>query len=229
MNKVLIAFIILWTLILIRAFRRGFIRSFLSFIAFIVLTGGLYFLVPLTNSVMAESENVQVWAQERCSDYIRSKTEKEREKAAESLEEGENADSLTAAAGLFLWQIAGSDAVVDAAAEKLSPVLIWVVSFIITALILMAAVIVFSILVRHRIRKMHFRGADRALGLIPGILKCLLLAWIVLLIIKAVNIFGIASELGEDIDSSLLLTFLYQKNPLFGLLNKVLQAFLTAG
>lgn len=229
MNKVLIAFIILWTLILIRAFRRGFIRSLLSFVTFIVLVGGLYFLVPLTNSVIAESENVQVWAQERCSDYIRSKTEKEREKAAESLEEGENADSLTAAAGLFLWQIAGSDAVVDAAAEKLSPVLIWVVSFIITALILTAAVIVFSILVRHRIKKMHFRGADRALGLIPGILKGLLLAWIVLLVIKAVNIFGIASELGEDIDSNLLLTFLYQKNPLFGLLNKVLQAFLTAG
>lgn len=229
MNKVLIAFIILWTLILIRAFRRGFIRSLLSFATFLVLVGGLYFLVPLTNSVMAESENVQVWAQERCSDYIRSKTEKEREKAAESLEEGENADSLTAAAGLFLWQIAGSDAVVDAATEKLSPVLIWVVSFIITALILTATVIVFSILVRHRIKKMHFRGADRALGLIPGILKCLLLAWIVLLVIKAVNIFGIASELGEDIDSSLLLTFLYQKNPLFGLLNKVLQAFLTAG
>ncbi len=231
MSKLLIVFLILWVVILFRSVRRGFIRTILSFILFIVFIVGVKYLTPVTNQTMSESSNMQNWAQEKCEDYVRGQLGKKSSEATiafAGILGIENTDSLGTAEGI-INQLLTSDETVTMIASKLTPFLIWIVSLLLTAVILMAALIIFSILISRAVRRSVFAGIDKVLGVVPGVLKCLLWAWIVLLIIRIVSLFGLANNVTADIESSQILTFLYKNNPLAEMAIKTIENLIGQG
>ena len=231
MSKLLIVFLILWAVILFRSVRRGFIRTILSFILFIVFIVGVKYLTPVTNQTMSESSNMQNWAQEKCEDYVRGQLGKKSSEATIAFAGVlgiENTDSLGTAEGI-INQLLTSDETVTMIASKLTPFLIWIVSLLLTAVILMAALIIFSILISRAVRRSAFAGIDKVLGAVPGVLKCLLWAWIVLLIIRIVSLFGLANNVTTDIENSQILTFLYKNNPLAEMAIKTIENLIGQG
>ena len=231
MSKLLIVFLILWVVILFRSVRRGFIRTILSFILFIVFIVGVKYLTPVTNQTMSESSNMQNWAQEKCEDYVRGQLGKKSSEATiafAGILGIENTDSLGTAEGI-INQLLTSDETVTMIASKLTPFLIWIVSLLLTAVILMAVLIIFSILISRAVRRSVFAGIDKVLGVVPGVLKCLLWAWIVLLIIRIVSLFGLANNVTADIESSQILTFLYKNNPLAEMAIKTIENLIGQG
>ncbi len=231
MSKLLIVFLILWVVILFRSVRRGFIRTILSFILFIVFIVGVKYLTPVTNQTMSESSNMQNWAQEKCEDYVRGQLGKKSSEATiafAGILGIENTDSLGTAEGI-INQLLTSDETVTMIASKLTPFLIWIVSLLLTAVILMAALIIFSILISRAVRRSVFAGIDKVLGVVPGVLKCLLWAWIVLLIIRIVSLFGLANNVTTDIENSQILTFLYKNNPLAEMAIKTIENLIGQG
>ena len=231
MSKLLIVFLILWVVILFRSVRRGFIRTILSFILFIVFIVGVKYLTPVTNQTMSESSNMQNWAQEKCEDYVRGQLGKKSSEATiafAGILGIENTDSLGTAEGI-INQLLTSDETVTMIASKLTPFLIWIVSLLLTAVILMAVLIIFSILISRAVRRSAFTGIDKVLGVVPGVLKCLLWAWIVLLIIRIVSLFGLANNVTTDIENSQILTFLYKNNPLAEMAIKTIENLIGQG
>lgn len=231
MSKLLIVFLILWAVILFRSVRRGFIRTILSFILFIVFIVGVKYLTPVTNQTMSESSNMQSWAQEKCEDYVRGQLGKKSSEATiafAGILGIENTDSLGTAEGI-INQLMTSDETVTMIASKLTPFLIWIVSLLLTAVILMAALIIFLILISRAVRRSAFAGIDKVLGVVPGVLKCLLWAWIVLLIIRIVSLFGLANNVTTDIENSQILTFLYKNNPLAEMAIKTIENLIGQG
>ena len=231
MSKLLIVFLILWAVILFRSVRRGFIRTILSFILFIVFIVGVKYLTPVTNQTMSESSNMQNWAQEKCEDYVRGQLGKKSSEATiafAGILGIENTDSLGTAEGI-INQLLTSDETVTIIASKLTPFLIWIVSLLLTAVILMAALIIFSILISRAVKRSAFAEIDKVLGVVPGVLKCLLWAWIVLLIIRIVSLFGLANNVTTDIENSQILTFLYKNNPLAVMAIKTIENLIGQG
>lgn len=231
MSKLLIVFLILWAVILFRSIRRGFIRTILSFILFIVFIVGVKYLTPVTNQTMSESSNMQSWAQEKCEDYVRGQLEKKSSEATiafAGILGVENTDGLGTTESI-INQLLTSDETVTMIASKLTPFLIWLVSLLLTAVILLAALIIFSILISRAVRRSAFAGIDKVLGVVPGILKCLLWAWIVLLIIRIASLFGLANNVTADIESSQILTFLYKNNPLTEMAIKTIENLIGQG
>ncbi|MDO4479334.1 MAG: hypothetical protein Q4B73_09955 [Lachnospiraceae bacterium] len=219
MSKLLIFFLIVWGLTLFRAWRKGFLKSLISLaflILFFVLVG---VLTPATANVMNNSENVTAWAQETCEGYVRSGI-----KAAggdvSSYTEGmdlsdEERALLEMSGGAAADMLLASDTFIAETAAVMVPPLIKLVALGVTALILMILLFVISLIVNHSVKVSRFSGPDKVLGLMFGLFKCLMWAWLILGVIRLLALIGAGAGLVTDLENSLVLTLLYKNNPVF--------------
>ena len=218
MNWLLIVILVVFLLLLIHGWRKGFLRILFSLAAILVLIGLVSFATPHISGFLKEHTGIYTMLEERCAERIQTRAEGEAE-----TEDSGDAPSESSVAGISLPQKAvayltdGGDAaesgsVYQTLGGRAADLILSGASFLIA--LILAIIIVKLIdaglgLVNHI---PVLSGINRALGLFAGIFEGFLLVSIFFLFVALIAGTDLGKLLTGYIDESKFLSFIYQKN-----------------
>ena len=220
MNTLTILFLILWGVVLLRAFHRGFIRTILSFVLFLLFIGAVFALRTPVTSTLSESTAVNRWAVKTSREFLISRIEEVRSgKTSDSLWMAilpipeEAAELFDGSLGPYAADILETDAVLEPLAEKMAVPLIGIAGIAATLILCLIIILLikgaFSLIGGHR----EYRGTDHILGLIPGFVKAALYSWAILAVLRVVTGLGGGGPIAAMIAESPFLSVLDGTNP----------------
>ena len=228
MNLFLIFILILWALILWHSWRKGFIRSVLSVLLFIVFIFGVKGLTVPVSHVLSGSENVSSWAQETCRNFVDEKMQDAlsgnvpKEELTSLGVPEEAAEILASGQAAALSGVIDTSSVEEAVTQKMADLLIRFIAVIVSAVICLIGIAVISAVINSLSRDREFSGVNHFLGLLTGILKCLLITWLIFMIADLLSFTAAGSAAEEAVRSSRFLSALSQINPLKNLIGTAL-------
>ena len=230
MSVFFIILLALWALVIFRSFRRGFVKSALSVLFFFIFIFAVRTFSPMTEDLLSESENVQTWAMEQSRNYVGDKIDKSLETGSWSWLENVElpAEAQTAINMMGTTQMSavvdyvGRDTIVEAAAQTVSPLLIRILSYLITAAVSFVILFAVDLLVGRLARGKEFAGVNRFLGVVVGVVKCLLYTWAIFMLADLLSFTGLGSGILSDIAANPLLQVISSINPLPDLIGQAL-------
>lgn len=225
----------------INGMRKGFIESAYGLVVIVLSLILVGVLNPVTTKAIEENTNCLEVFQQKCYESLEKRYQREQEKKDE--EEGEdredkedkidNEEIKDTLANLLGWPselngfselllkndgIRGK--VYEGIAAKMAMWLLYGLSFLLTLLI----VAVLLCVLHHALKIVSYlpviHTANVLLGLLMGIIKGLLVLWLMSLIITLFSTTAWASEVIEQIYENPYLTFLYEHNVILQLLQR---------
>lgn len=201
MNVLTIIVAVYLILCMVRGLRRGLVKTVFSLIFFILVIATAALLTPSVNSLIHGSRNVTEFAEKQAEDFIDKQTEK-------SDKAGENGDLVLAIVGSAL-QVNGVKTV---AAEKIADVILDLIGFAATLVISIIIWVIVEAILNHMMKKSFLGPVNRALGLIAGLFKGLLLVWVIFSLISVFQFTDFGGSLATQIRESPLLTLINRYN-----------------
>lgn len=217
MNILTIIVVIYLLLCMLRGLRRGLVKTVFSLIFFILVMATTALLTPSVNHLIHGSKNVTEFAEKQAEDFIDNQAKK-----ADGA--GENGDLALAIVGSAL-QVNGIKTV---AAEKIADVILDLIGF---AAALVIAVILWVIIeaVLNHMMKGHFLGpVNRALGLLAGLFKGLLLVWVTFSLISVLQFTDFGGSLATQIRESPILTLINRYNFVYRVVSDLILQYINA-
>lgn len=201
MNVLTIIVAVYLILCMVRGLRRGLVKTVFSLIFFILVIATAALLTPSVNSLIHGSRNMTDFAEKQAEDFIDKQTEK-------SDKAGENGDLVLAIVGSAL-QVNGVKTV---AAEKIADVILDLIGFAATLVISIIIWIIVEAILNHIMKKSFLGPVNRALGLVAGLFKGLLLVWVIFSLISVFQFTDFGGSLATQIRESPLLTLINRYN-----------------
>lgn len=235
MNWLLVG--VLFTLIFctIKGYQKGFIRVAFSLVSFFLIIAFVTWAEPYICDYLETNTGIYTAIQEKCEEQMKNSIEKSANGQEQTIQDGQGAQSASLEmAGIILpeaWkkqlvaqgigvadQLLESSGVYTQIAETLAHFIISGIAFFlayIMAVLLMRIISRVLNLVSH-LPVIH--GVNKMLGVMAGFIQGIFYIWLFfyLIAICCTSSFGI--QMNEYINESTLLVWLYNNNPLLGVL-----------
>ena len=219
MNWLLILAIILIAWNVVKGYSHGILRMIYSLVAWILILVVVSWATPHVCAYLEENTGIQANIQERCRDKLNEIVEQKGEQNSNT--------EILAAMGVQMPEVVvdklfGTDnladgilektGLYDVVSDKISQLAMTGISFL---LVLVVASIVFGIILQlikivEKIPVIH--GVNRILGAVGGLLKGIVLIWIMFAIIALTGTSSLGTIATSYIYESEFLQFLYENN-----------------
>lgn len=190
--------ILFLALAMARGFIRGFVKTLFSMIFFILVLVTAAFLTKPVTGVVSGSKNVRAWVEDQSEQFLEDQAGTETDE-----------DGLAVAIIGTALQVNGIRKI---AAEKMTDFFLNLIGFL-AALILSAVLWIVIEIILNRITKKHTIGAvNRIFGLLLGLLRGLIVVWIVFGLISTMQFTTLGGELESQIQNSIILSTINRGN-----------------
>lgn len=197
---------------LLRGIRRGFLRSLLSVISFFLSIAFTAAVTPALYRTLAGSTNVSGFFKDQAEALLESSAISGTTGAAGSA--GLDFSTPGSVMQSFVRLAAGNAGAGSALAAGIANVMMGILAFLISWILISIVLGILSHAVGRALRHRGIRAVDRALGIPVGLLKGLIIVWIILGICAFLALAPFGESLGTQISSSPFLTALAKINPL---------------
>lgn len=219
MNWVLILTVILIAWNIVRGYSHGILRMIYSLIAWILILVIVSWATPHVSAYLSQHTSIEADIQERCRDQLGNIVEKQGAQSSNSellqamgiklpdavvdtlFGKDNLADSLLETTGMY-----------DLVSHKLSELALTGISFV---LVLIAVTIIFHLILQliKVVEKLPvINGANRLLGAAGGLIKGIVLIWIIFAIVALNSTNGLGATIISYIYESKFLQVIYENN-----------------
>lgn len=217
MNILTIIVVIYLLLCMLRGLRRGLVKTVFSLIFFILVMTTAAALTPPINNLIHGSKNVTEFAEKQAEDFIDGQIKK-------SDKSEESGDLALAIVGSAL-QVNGVKTV---AAEKIADVILDLIGFAAALAVSIIIWVVIEAIVNHLMKRSFLGPVNRALGLVAGLFKGLLLVWVIFSLASVFQFTDLGGSLVTQIRESPLLTFINRYNFVYRVISDLILQYINA-
>ena len=205
MNWLLIAVICIIAWNVVRGYNRGLLRIVYSLVAWVVMLGASMFAAPYVRDTLAENTQLEQIIYEKVQQQVANNN---------LIPSGENYDI----AGVFLQKTG----VYDEIATQITSVIMTGISFFIVMLVLGVVAYAARRLIWGIERVPVIGTVNRIAGFGVGLIKGMLIVWVLFALIALGSTSGIGQSMTPYIDDSIMLRYIYENNPVLNFILKIM-------
>ncbi len=191
---------------------RGLIGSLISMFLLVAVVILTLLLTPFVSKVVAGSSYVTTYYHKWAEQFLSAYTTSGGSVDLSSLSLGSLQSSPFQAAAAVLAILLSASGTPGLTTEKLVGFMIGLTATVITFVLVLVILLIVRFVLGKRVRESHFSGVDRFFGLILGLVKGLIVVWIVLAMLDLLAIFPQIRPVANQIPESPFLSWLNQNN-----------------
>ena len=214
MNLLTIIVCVYLGIAMLRGALRGFKRTVLSMLFLVVVIAVTLALTPVVSKVISGSQYVQTFFAEKTDTFLSAYMSSDGTVDLSSLSiAGQSIrESPFRAAAAILGILLSASGVTSVVAEKLISFMIGVMAMIVTFVIVFVVILLFRIIVIRPPRKKSSRTVDHLLGIPVGLVRGLIVVWIILGLINLLAFLPVVSKAAVQVAGSPILSYLNSHN-----------------
>ncbi len=223
LNWLLIVVLVLFAVFIIRGWRKGLLRLLFSLVSVIVLIVVMAHATPHVSTFIREHTGLYTMVEEKCTEQIQKKMESGLENSAGQTTEKAAVAGVSLPEQAAAYIVENTESMIEKTGiyqnmgSRAADLIVRGISFFVT---LILAIVLLKIIDRLLGIANHIpviKGINRTLGLFGGALEAFIIISLGFMFIAMIAGTQAGTALTEQIDQSMLLSYLYYKNPLLGL------------